>query len=241
MTDTPLTAAILAGGLATRLRPIAATIPKAMLDVNGEPFLVHQLRLLRANGVGRVVLCVGHLGEQIAETIGDRAFGIEVTYAFDGPTLLGTAGALRRALPQLPDQFLVLYGDSYLRFDYQAAWRAFRASNKRGLMTVFHNQGDWDHSNVIFDGQRILAYDKINRTPTMRYIDYGLGILDRDAFASVPEGKPYDLATLYQELLAGDELAAYEVFERYYEIGSPAGLEELRTLLADPATTGGQP
>lgn len=228
----PLTVAILAGGLATRLGSITSQVPKSLLDVHGEPFVAHQLRLLRDHGVARAVMCVGHLGEQVVESLGERAFGIDLAYSFDGPVLLGTAGALRRALGLLPDRFLVLYGDSYLRFDYQAAWQTFLASGKRGLMTVFLNEGERDHSNVVFDGKRIVVYDKVRRVPEMRYIDYGLGIFERSAFDRVPADRPYDLAALYQQLLAEGDLAAFEVFNRYYEIGSRGGLDELRSLLA---------
>ena len=232
MTATGTCAAILAGGLATRMQPITTTIPKSMIDVGGEPFIQHQLRLLHEHGIERVVLCVGHLGEQIRDRLGDRFAEIELTYVFDGPRLLGTAGALKRALRELPSEFFVLYGDSYLRCDYQAAWRTYRASGKRALMTVCRNEGGTDHSNVVFDGQAIRVYDKVNRTPAMHHIDYGLGVLAAGVFSSVPDDQPYDLATLYQELLATNELAAFEMPERYYEIGSPRGLEELRAVLA---------
>lgn len=232
MTATGTCAAILAGGLATRMQPITKTIPKSMIDVGGEPFIQHQLRLLGEHGIERVVLCVGHLGEQIREQLGDRFHGVDLSYVFDGPRLLGTAGALKRALSHLPSEFFVLYGDSYLRCDYQAAWRAYRDSGKRALMTVCRNEGGTDHSNVVFDGQEIRVYDKVNRTPAMHHIDYGLGIIAASAFAGVPHDQPFDLATLYQELLATGELAAFEMPERYYEIGSPRGLEELRAVLA---------
>src|ERR1035438_3813128 len=136
--------AILAGGLATRLRPITETLPKALIEVAGEPFLAHQLRLLRRHGFERVVLCVGYLGEKIGAFAGDgRAFGLHVEYAFDGPQLLGTAGALRRALPLLGDAFAVIYGDSYLPCDYRAALAAFSESGKLGLMSVYRNEGLW--------------------------------------------------------------------------------------------------
>src|ERR1017187_4665118 len=169
--------AILAGGLATRLRPITETLPKALIEVAGEPFLAHQLRLLRRNGFERVVLCVGYLGEKIQAFAGNgQAFGLQVEYAFDGLQLVGTAGALRRALPLLGDAFAVIYGDSYLPCDYRAALAAFSESGKLGLMSVYRNEGLWDTSNVEFTGGRILAYDKANRTPAMRHIDYGLGV-----------------------------------------------------------------
>lgn len=233
MTRAPVSAAILAGGLATRLRPLTETIPKSLIDVNGEPFIAHQLRLLRENQIERVVLCVGHLGERIQEAIGEGArFDMEVEYSFDGPNLVGTAGALKSALPLLLDDFLVLYGDSYLDCDYQAAWRSFQASNKLSLMTVFANEGRWEKSNVEYDGARIISYDKQNATQHMRYVDYGLGIFKKQAFDFVPTGQPNDLAQLYQDLLKQDQLAAFEVNTRFYEIGSVSGLQETREYLA---------
>ena len=227
-----LTVAILAGGLATRLRPVTERVPKSLLHVNGEPFIAHQLRLLRGNGVRRVVLCVGFLGEMIRDVLGDgRAFGMEVEYSFDGAKLLGTAGAIRNALPLLRDAFFVLYGDSYLVCDYAAAERAFKTSGKLALMTVFRNDGMWDVSNVEFDGARILAYSKRELTPRMKFIDYGLGVFSVEAFERVRAAEPRDLADLYGELLGEGELAGMEVSQRFYEIGSEAGLEETARFL----------
>ena len=228
-----LTAAILAGGLATRLRPVTERVPKSLLDVNGEPFIAHQLRLLQANGVRRVVLCVGFLGAMIREVVGDgRAFGVEAEYAFDGAQLLGTAGAIRNALPLLGEAFFVLYGDSYLVCDYASAEREFKMSGKLALMTVFRNDGKWDASNVEFERARILAYSKKDRTPRMKFIDYGLGVFSAKAFERVRTGEPRDLADLYGELLAAGKLAGMEVSQRFYEIGSEAGLEETARFLA---------
>lgn len=225
--------AILAGGLATRLRPVTDTIPKALVEINGEPFLAHQLRLLRRSGLERVVLCVGYRSDQVRDFAGDgRAFGLQVEYSSDGPKLLGTAGAIRRALPLLGESFFVLYGDSYLPCDYVAVERRFRASGDPALMTVHENEGRWDSSNIEFVGGRILAYDKTNRTPEMRYIDYGLGAFRREAFDEVPEDRPSDLAAVYQKLLHRGELAAYEMPTRFYEIGSPEGIRELAELLS---------
>jgi len=227
-----LPVAILAGGLATRLRPVTETIPKALVEIVGEPFLAHQLRLLARAGYRRVVLCVGYRAEQIREFAGDgRAFGLEVAYSLDGPRLLGTAGAIRRALPLLGDAFAVVYGDSYLTCDYAAAERVFLDSGKLGLMTVYRNEGQWDTSNVEFTGGRILAYDKASRTPAMRYIDYGLGMFRRAVFDAVPDDRPSDLATLYQDLLRRGELAAWESPDRFYEIGSPEGIRDLAEFL----------
>ena len=233
MTSAGISAAILAGGLATRLRPLTETLPKSLIDVNGEPFIAHQLRLLRENQIQHVVLCIGHLGERIQEVVADGAyFDLRVEYSFDGPNLRGTAGALKSALTLLPDSFFVVYGDSYLDFNYQAAWRSFHASNKLGLMTVFANEGGCQNNNVEYDGVRIIWYDKQNTTRQMRYIDYGLGIFKKEAFGNVPAGPVHDLARLYQELIKQDQLAAFEVKNRFYEVGSVSGLNETRKYLA---------
>jgi N-acetyl-alpha-D-muramate 1-phosphate uridylyltransferase len=225
--------AILAGGLATRLRPITEKSPKSLIELHGEPFIVHQLRLLRAAGIHRAVLCIGHMGELIQNIVGDgSALDMEVDYSFDGPALLGTAGAVRNALPRLGGAFFVIYGDSYLPCNYAEVARAFESSGAPAMMTVFHNQGKWDTSNVEFADGRILAYDKQNRTPQMAYIDYGLGVFRSQAFSSLAPAKPYDLAGLYQDLLRRGQLAGFEVRERFYEIGSPAGLEETAAFLA---------
>jgi MurNAc alpha-1-phosphate uridylyltransferase len=228
-----LPVAILAGGLATRLRPVTETIPKALVEIAGEPFLAHQLRLLARAGYRHVVMCVGYRAQQIEAFAGDgRAFGMEIAYSPDGPQLLGTAGAIKLALPLLGDTFAVVYGDSYLTCDYGAAERTFLNSGKLGLMTVYRNEGQWDTSNVEFTCGRIVAYDKVNRTPAMHYIDYGLGMFRADAFEDVPLDRPSDLAALYQRLLRRDELAAWQSPDRFYEIGSPEGIRDLTEFLS---------
>lgn len=226
---------ILAGGLATRLRPITETIPKSLVTVADEPFVHHQLRLLHGHGFRRVVMCVGHLGEMIETEVGDgAAFGMEVRYAFDGPKLLGTGGALQRALPMLGERFVVLYGDSYLPMNYAEAVGTFAASGKPGLMTVFHNQGQWDTSNVVFRDGTIRRYDKKELTPDMQHIDYGLGILRSDTLAGYPANAAFDVAEVYRDLSRAGRLAGYEVRHRFYEIGSLKGLAELDALLRTP-------
>jgi NDP-sugar pyrophosphorylase family protein len=233
-----LTVAILAGGRATRLRPITENIPKSLLELNGEPFAVHQLRLLRAKGIGRVVLCVGHLGTLIQRVIGDgAALGLQVDYSFDGPALLGTAGAVKNALPELGESFFVMYGDSYLPCDYAGIARNFESAGVLGMMTIFRNDGKWDASNVELENGQILAYSKIERTPRMRHIDYGIGVFRAEAFDGISAGVPSDLSEVYTDLLNRKQLAAFEVRERFHEIGSPAGLRETAEFLAtQPAT-----
>jgi NDP-sugar pyrophosphorylase family protein len=229
-------AVILAGGLATRLRPLTNEIPKALTDVAGRPFLWHQLTLLRRNGILSALLLVGHLGEKIRDRFGDgRELGMRLDYSFDGPVLLGTAGAIRNALPMLPPAFFVLYGDSYLMCDYAAVAAAFEGSGRPGLMTVYRNDGLYDRSNVEYDNGRIVRYDKRNPTAAMRHIDYGLGVFSREVFSALPANQVCDLEAVYQDLLRAGRLASFEVHERFYEIGSPEGLRELTALLK-PAT-----
>ena len=225
--------AILAGGMGTRLNELTASLPKALVDVNGEPFIAHQLRLLQSHGVTHVVICAGHLGHMLEAYVGDGAkFNLGVEFSFDGPRLLGTAGALRQARGKLGSSFFVLYGDSYLPIAYREVLTAFEASAAPGLMTVYRNDGQFDRSNVEFEDGRILDYDKTHTTRRMRHIDYGLGMLDSGALELVPDSAAHDLASLYRCLLDRHELAGFEVDQRFYEVGSVAGLEETRQMIA---------
>jgi MurNAc alpha-1-phosphate uridylyltransferase len=223
---------ILAGGLATRLHPLTETIPKSLVEVAGHPFLWHQLQLLKRQGIHRIVLALGYLGEQIQDRYGDgSALGMRIDYSFDGPVLLGTAGAIRKAIHLLPERFFVLYGDSYLTCNFSAVETSFGQSNLRGLMTVYRNDGMHDRSNVEYDGTKILRYNKRDLSPEMSYIDYGLLAFKRSVFADLPEDKSFDLTTVLQRLLQEGNLAAFEVHERFYEIGSAAGLRDIERFL----------
>lgn len=229
----PAPVAILAGGLATRLLPITEKIPKALVSVAGKPFLAHQLEYLRSQGIGRVVLCVGHLGEMIREEFGDgRPLGLEIQYSFDGPVLLGTGGAIKQAAPLLGSAFFVMYGDSYLPIDFADVWSRYLESAKPALMTVFPNYGKWEISNVWFEDNQIRRYSKKDRLPEMQYVDYGLSVFRNDTFDKFESKKHYDLADLMTALAERGEMAGYVARERFYEIGSHTGLEELNTYLS---------
>ena len=228
--------ALLAGGMATRMRPATLSIAKSMLPVAGEPFLGQQLRMLAAQGVREVVICCGYLEEQLRAYAGDGSrWGCRVRYSPDGASPLGTGGALRKALPLLGEQFMVMYGDSYLPTAFRPAWEAFLQSGQEGLMTVYRNAGRWDTSNVEFDNGRIRKYSKQAKTPEMCHIDYGLSCFRAEALRCWPEGSGFDLAGVALELLSRRQLAGFEVRERFYEIGSPAGLAETDRLLRERA------
>jgi NDP-sugar pyrophosphorylase family protein len=223
---------ILAGGLATRLRPLTEKIPKSLVEVAGHPFLEHQIALLRKNDVTEIYLCVGFLGEMIEELFGNgEQFGIQIIYSYDGDKLLGTGGAIKKVLPMLPEDFFVLYGDSYLPIDYQAVATHFRASGKPALMTVFRNDDAWDRSNVWLEEGTIRRYSKTERLPQMRYIDYGLTACSQPIFENYPAHEPFDLAIVLEKLSQRGELAGYEVHQRFYEVGSHEGIKELDQLL----------
>ena len=221
-------AAILCGGLATRLGPLTEKVPKALVEVAGKPFLDRQLTLLRRKGIRHVVLCLGHMGEQVEQIVGSgEHWDLQVNYSYDGPELLGTAGALQKACSYLGKLFWVLYGDSYLDFDYHAVSDYFdrEGAGKLGLMTVFGNQNRWDKSNVIFRDGQIVTYDKSKQNPEMRHIDYGAALLRASALELIPRS-PYDLADLYSQLVDARLMLGYEIKQRFYEVGSYEGIKD---------------
>jgi MurNAc alpha-1-phosphate uridylyltransferase len=229
---------ILAGGAGTRMRPLTETIPKALVPVRGRPFADHQLRLLARQSVRDVVYCIGYRGDLVRRHVGDGSrFGLSVAYVDEGAHLRGTAGALRLALDKgaLDDPFTVLYGDSYLPIELEPVWRTFRAGTLPALMVVHRNEGRWDSSNVLLEDGRVALYDKHGthaRADELHWIDYGLSVLDRELIAAeVPPASVVDLEEVYHRLSLAGKLAGYEVDRRFYEVGSPAGLEELERYL----------
>jgi NDP-sugar pyrophosphorylase family protein len=222
-------AVILAGGLATRMRPRTLTVPKAMLEVAGRPFIDWQLEKLASCGFDDVILCVAFLAEQIREHAGDGArYGLRVRYSDEGPKLLGTAGAMRVALDMLAPTFLVTYGDSYLPFDYAEPLRILDAhADSKGVMSVFHNAGQWDASNVDTDGEWILRYEKGSTDPKLQHIDYGAIALRREIIETLPLGEPAGLDAIQRELASRKLLRAVVARDRFFEIGSPEGLAAL--------------
>ena len=222
-----LPVAILAGGLATRLRPITEKIPKALVDVAGKPFIMHQLEYLKKQKLTQVVLCLGYLGEQVEVVVGNgSSVGLDVRYSSDGPTLLGTGGCLKKALPMLGEHFFVYYGDSYLPIDFRAVEHAFLACNMPGLMTVLKNDDQWDKSNVLFKNKVIIEYNKLTTRREMLHIDYGLSIISASVLSEQHDKIPLDLSDIFQNLSVQGLLAGHEVYERFYEVGSHKGLEE---------------
>jgi len=216
------------------LKNIAGGLPKALMPVAGRPFIERQMELLRGNGLNDVLLCIGHKGEMIENHLGNgSAFGMRIAYSKEKEgRLLGTAGAIINAFPLLKEQFMALYGDSYLPTDYQKVIRAFHESDCKALMCVYRNRNKWDQSNVEIEGKLVAFYSKKNDGKKLEYIDYGLSIYKKSVMeAYLKASLPLDLGQIQQDLVGRRQLAAFEVRERFYEIGKPAGLEELEKYL----------
>lgn len=221
---------ILAGGLGMRLLPLTQTLPKALLPINGRPFVDYQLDWIARQGITDVVICIGYLGERIADHVGDGArYKLVVRYADEGRDLMGTGGALRHALDQslLADAFFVLYGDSFLPIAFPPMFEFFRSSGKSALMAVMRNDNRWDRSNVIYTPPMVTLYDKKCEDDAVRnrmtHIDYGLSVLSRSLIESIPAEVKVDLADVFHRLSVSGDLSGFEVMERFYEVGSPAG------------------
>lgn len=230
---------ILAGGLGTRLGSLTQNTPKALVQICGKPFLFHQLKWLARCGIEEVILSTGYRADQIRDYAQDGSqWGLKIHYVDEGKELRGTGGAIRYVYEQgiLQDSFLVTYGDSYLPIDYRAVWKFFQTCQESALMTVLENEGKWDTSNVCLseDHSKVSLYDKwINPKPTtMRYIDYGLSAFRRDIIAQkLRSGEKSDLADLFHHLSKKNDLAAYPVTERFYEVGSHSGIADLEGFL----------
>lgn len=217
---------ILAGGLATRLRPKTEKIPKALIKINGIPFIDYQLNYLKKQGITNLVLCTGYLAEQIVDYLGNGSrYGVKVVYSNDGEKLLGTGGAIKNAATFLDDDFFILYGDSFLPIEFNPIYNKFKHNKLPALMTILENNNQWDKSNVIFDGKQINLYDKKNYTDQMNYIDYGLSICKKDIFTKMTYNI-FDLSEVFTSLSKESQLDFYEVHQRFYEIGSQQGIED---------------
>ena len=229
-----LPVAILAGGLATRIRPITNAVPKSMIDINGQPFLEWQLQLLEKNNCETVVLCVSHKAQIIEDFVTNRPLSkMEIQLSWDGEKQLGTGGALAKAMEKLGSAFLVLYGDSYLPLNYEEVANHFLKSNKLGLMTVMKNELGLESSNVILENGFVSKYSKHSPEKSMEYIDFGLGAFRSDSFSHLNLNEPTDLSVIQADLATRNELVGFEVKERYYEVGSFQGIRDFQKYVGD--------
>ena len=216
---------IIAGGLGTRLGQLTLNQPKSMIQILGKPFIEYQFDLLTKGSVTDVVLCLGYQGKQIADYCGDgRKFGVNLRYSFEDKPL-DTAGAIKLAEPLLEEYFFTLYGDSYVFIDFKDMLSSIRKGNKIGAMSVFQNQDRFDKSNTAVVDGGVTFYSKEQRA-NLKYIDYGVNLFRKEVLKLIPNGEPYSMGTLFNQLIGRQELLAYEVKKRFFEIGSVNGLTE---------------
>jgi MurNAc alpha-1-phosphate uridylyltransferase len=224
--------AILAGGYATRLGTLAKELPKCLIEFNGRPFVDWQLDLLIKNGYREFVFCASYKSDLIRMHLGDgNSRGIKIQYSFDGDTQLGTGGAIQKAIPILGDEFGVIYGDSFLPINYSQLEQHFLASKAQALMTVYENQNQFDKSNVEFSDGQLLNYEKGSTDKKMHHIDYGITLFKKVVFQPWADQSSFDLSEVCHQLARDKQLDGYEVFERFYEIGSVPGIEEFSDYL----------
>tara|TARA_B100001989_G_C24506037_1_gene447594 strand:- start:454 stop:1170 length:717 start_codon:yes stop_codon:yes gene_type:complete len=232
------TIVILAGGYGTRLQKLTENIPKSMVEINNKPFIYHQLTLLKKNNLDDVIICTGHLSNKIEEYVGNgQKFKLSVRYSNDGENLLGTGGAIKKASEMINGPFFVLYGDSYLDICYKELYDFYIVNKKKALMSIIKNNNKWDKSNVVFKNNKIISYKKKDDAENMQYIDYGLSIFKKQDLESFSKNENFDLSKLYEYLMNKKELIAFEVYKRFYEIGSLSGINELSSYLQNSGET----
>ena len=221
-----LPVAILAGGLGTRLGKKALNKAKVLIDVAGKPFISRQLNYLSDQGIKDIVICVGHLGNQIKNYIGNGSkYNLNVSYSDDSDRLLGTGGSIKKACQILGEHFFILYGDSFLPVNFSLVEKAYFQEKKPALMTVLKNKGRWDKSNAYFK-DKCVKYNKKKPQKNMDYIDYGLNIVKNSIFSDFPSNEVFDLADVFENLSNKSLLAGFEIYDRFYEIGSINGLND---------------
>lgn len=219
---------ILAGGLGTRLLPLTRNIPKAMVAIDKKPFLEYQIELLKKNNIKDIVICAGYLNNKIRAYFSNGSkWGVSIRYSIERDKLLGTAGALKKAQKLLDDDFMVMYGDSYLPIDFIKVAKAYHNSQKPVLMTVYRNKNTFDKSNVTVEGSLVARYDKHSGIK-MEYIDYGLSILNKKIISELPSNTRISLESIFISLVTSGRIAAYRAAKPFYEIGSPSGIERFR-------------
>jgi N-acetyl-alpha-D-muramate 1-phosphate uridylyltransferase len=219
--------AVLAGGFATRLGELTKQLPKCLIEIKGRAFVDWQMELLSKNGYTDFVFCVSYKSDLVQRFLGNGSrWNVQIEYSLDGETQLGTGGAIAKALPLLGEQFAVIYGDSYLPINYSQVEHQFMSSNAMAQMTVYENRDQYDASNVEFKDGKLVQYRKGSKEPMFRHIDYGLTYFNKAAFLDLAEHEQKDLADICTQLSDQRKLEGFEVYERFYEVGSIRGIKE---------------
>ena len=223
--------AILAGGLATRLGELTKSEPKSLLKIQGKPFIEYQIEQIKKQGITDIVMCTGHLGEQLERYLGNGTrYGLNIRYSHEDRPL-GTAGALKKAVNELDNEFITMYGDSYLFLDFSMIFAHFLARNGLALMTVYKNHNHHDKSNTSISGGLVTAYSKNGQTGDMVYIDYGAHMFRKQTLELIPADSYFPLEDLFPVLISQKQLLAFEARERFYEIGSQQGIQDFNNYI----------
>lgn len=223
---------ILCGGLATRLGSLSKHTPKSMIDINGKPFLWHQINNLKKYDIRDIILCVGYLSEEIEKYFGEGSeFSVNIKYSYDGDKLLGPIGALKNAEQLLDEEFFIMYGDSYLSVDFNKVYNFYKQKKKPACMVVYKNMDKYDKSNLIVKNDMVVGYGEKDRSKEMIYIDYGTSIISKKTLNYVPEKKLFSTGDFFSKLIENKDLVAYQADKRFYHIGNPKALEEFRSFI----------
>lgn len=225
---------IIAGGLGTRLGTITSKIPKSLVDIDGNPFIYHQLKLLEEKGFEHVILCLGKYGEKVEKYVKSMDTKLKIDYSYDGETLLGTGGCVAKATDFIESaKFFTLYGDSYLPIDYEEVQNKLDfMQNVMGLMTIYKNDNPLHQNNAVLEGYRVTNYSKTNYIPEMEYLDFGLSIFYKSDL-KIFKGEKFELSLWQTALANANALYGYVVDTKFYEVGSPEGLEEFKNYIKE--------
>jgi NDP-sugar pyrophosphorylase family protein len=235
---TNMQAVILAGGLGTRLGDLTRHLPKPMVPVAGRPYLEHQLAELRHQGITDILLLTGYLGDRIEAHFGDGCrFGVRVRYSRER-TPQGTGGALRDASGLLAEEFLLIYGDSFLPIDYREVVRRLADDPAAvGVAVVYDNtESTTVPNNIALEAGYVSRYDKDGpRTPELRYVEAGVLAFRRCVVDFLPGGGPVSLEKeVYPALVSWRLLLGFVTRQRFFDIGTPDRLAVIERVLAAP-------
>ena len=220
-------AILLCGGKGTRVSRYTKHVPKCLIDINGKPFLYHQLKFLKKNNIKKVIISSGYLSKKIKDYLKKDIRFINFKIKEDGKKLLGTGGAVLKSLNFLKKNFFVIYGDSYLRFRL----KELKKDKKLPTMAIFKNYNKYDKSNVEIKKYEFIHYHEKKNRNKCKFIDYGVSYLNKDIFKNYKKNKKFDLSALFQDISKKNMLKGHIVKKRFYEIGSYKGIKDLKKFI----------
>lgn len=217
-----ITAVVLAGGLGTRLRSVVNDRPKVLAEIRGQPFLTYLLDQLASAGVRNVVLCTGYLGEQVRATFGDTYDNIRLIYSQESAPL-GTAGALRLALPLFKsDSVLVMNGDSYCDVEVRPFrdWHFQREAHASMVLVEVADVGQFGSVEVDPLG-KVMGFKEKNMTRRAGWINAGVYMVAVSLVESIPKVGAVSLERTMFPAWIHHGLYGYRSEGKFLDIGTP--------------------